>query len=257
MKTKLRVCSLVMAAFSSQIALGQGGEEGKLEEVLVTAQKRSESLQDVPIAITAMSSKDMENREAFNFADVAASVPTITLAPYPSSSDALILFIRGQGANDVAQITKEGAVGMYIDGVYLSRPQSVSMDLADVEQVEDPRNIGVEAIVTRAREDRAPIDGVRDRVPGIRIELAVADGPTAGNPAQLGPHLLLEGGAGPGHCNRVDGLQVTAKVGLQRLQRQTGLLVGRVCGSALFRAFPDQLVQAAVGIAADRQHPYR
>jgi iron complex outermembrane receptor protein len=136
MKSKFRVCSLVMAVLTSPLALGQGSEEAGLEEVLVTAQKRSESLQEVPIAITAMSSKDMENREAFNFADVAASVPTVTLAPYPSSSNALILFIRGQGANDVGQITKEGAVGMYIDGVYLSRPQSVSMDLADVEQVE-------------------------------------------------------------------------------------------------------------------------
>lgn len=136
MKSKLRVCSLVMTVLASHIALVQGAEEATLEEVLVTAQKRSESLQEVPIAITVISSKDMEHREAFNFADVAASVPSVTLAPYPSSSNALIMFIRGQGANDVGQITKEGAVGMYIDGVYLSRPQSVSMDLADVEQVE-------------------------------------------------------------------------------------------------------------------------
>lgn len=136
MKSKLRVCSLVMAVLATHIAQVQAGDAATLEEVLVTAQKRSESLQDVPIAISVFNSLDLQNRAAFNFADIAASVPTITLAPYPSSSDALILFIRGQGANDVGQITKEGAVGMYIDGVYLSRPQSVSMDLADVEQVE-------------------------------------------------------------------------------------------------------------------------
>lgn len=136
MKSKVRVYSLVMAVLASQIALVQGGAAAALEEVVVTAQKRSESLQEVPIAISVFNSLDMQNRAAFNFADVAASVPTITLAPYPSTSDALILFIRGQGANDVGQITKEGAVGMYIDGVYLSRPQSVSMDLADVEQIE-------------------------------------------------------------------------------------------------------------------------
>ena len=136
MKAKVRVRSLVAAVITSQIALAQGGEAATLEEVVVMAQKRSESLQEVPIAISVFSSVEMQNRAAFDFADVAASVPTITFAPYPSSSDALILFIRGQGANDVGQITKEGAVGMYIDGVYLSRPQSVSMDLADVEQVE-------------------------------------------------------------------------------------------------------------------------
>ena len=107
-----------------------------IEEVIVTAQKRSESLQEIPIAITAYGEAALEAKGTVDIGGLSASVPSLTFAPYPSSSNALILFMRGQGANDVGQITKEGAVGMYIDGVYMARPQSSSMDLADIERIE-------------------------------------------------------------------------------------------------------------------------
>lgn len=107
-----------------------------IEEVVVTAQKRSESLQEIPIAITAYGEAALEAKGAVDIGSLSSSVPSLTFTPYPSSSGALIMFMRGQGANDVGQITKEGAVGMYIDGVYMARPQSSSMDLADIERIE-------------------------------------------------------------------------------------------------------------------------
>lgn len=108
----------------------------QIEEVVVTAQKRSESAQEIPIAINAYGSDALEMKGANDISGLATTVPALTFAPYPSSSGALILFMRGQGANDVGQITKEGAIGMYIDGVYMARPQSSSMDLADIERIE-------------------------------------------------------------------------------------------------------------------------
>jgi iron complex outermembrane receptor protein len=107
-----------------------------LEEMVVTAQKREQNLQDVPIAITAYGDAALEAKGAIDIGSLSASVPSLTFTPYPSASGALIMYMRGQGANDVGQITKEGAVGMYIDGVYMARPQSSSMDLADIERIE-------------------------------------------------------------------------------------------------------------------------
>lgn len=107
-----------------------------IEEVIVTAQKRAESLQEIPIAMSAYNDADLEAKGAVDFGGLASTLPSLSFTPYPSASNALIMYMRGQGANDVGQITKEGAVGMYIDGVYMSRPQSVSMDLADVENIE-------------------------------------------------------------------------------------------------------------------------
>ncbi|MBN7796663.1 TonB-dependent receptor [Parahaliea mediterranea] len=108
----------------------------RLEEVVVTAQKRSESTQDIPIAISAYNNHTLELKGANDFAKLATTLPALNFSVYPSSSDALIMYMRGQGVNDVGQITREGAVGVYIDGVYMVRPQSVTMDLADIERVE-------------------------------------------------------------------------------------------------------------------------
>jgi iron complex outermembrane receptor protein len=140
MKTIFRQLPLVAAIAAAPMLNAQVANQKSntmiIEEVLVTAQKRSESLQEIPIAITAYGEATLEAKGAADIAGLSATVPSLTFAPYPSSSNALILFMRGQGANDVGQITKEGAVGMYIDGVYMARPQSSSMDLADIERIE-------------------------------------------------------------------------------------------------------------------------
>lgn len=107
----------------------------QLEEVVVTAQKRAESQQDIPIAITTMSSEEMEKRGIYNFIDIAKAVPSLSETVYPSSN-MLILYMRGQGVADPMQITSDGSVGFYVDGHYIARPQGVLFDLADTERVE-------------------------------------------------------------------------------------------------------------------------
>jgi iron complex outermembrane receptor protein len=109
---------------------------GKIEEIIVTAERRESSLQDTPIAISAMSSDLLTDRGVTDFAGVAKSSPSMSFTPYPSSNNTLILYMRGQGASDAAQITLDSAVGLYQDGFYLSRGQAVTFDLADIERVE-------------------------------------------------------------------------------------------------------------------------
>lgn len=121
-----------------QGALAQQAQKptGAIEEVVITAQKREENLQDIPIAISALTAEGLANRGITDFADVARATPSIAVAPYPSSSNTLILFIRGQGVADSGQITLDSAVGLYQDGFYIPRGQMVTFDLADIERVE-------------------------------------------------------------------------------------------------------------------------
>jgi iron complex outermembrane receptor protein len=107
-----------------------------LEEVFVTAQKRTENIQETPISISAFQGDALDAYRITSFDDIAKASPSITFSPYPTSNNLLIMFIRGQGVGDPAQITIDGSVGIYQDGFYISRPQGSTFDLADLERVE-------------------------------------------------------------------------------------------------------------------------
>ncbi|MEZ5532743.1 MAG: TonB-dependent receptor [Steroidobacteraceae bacterium] len=136
--TQLGLAAAIAFSICVQDANAQQPEpsEGTIQEVVVTAQKREESLQDTPIAISAFSADTLTNRGITDFDGVAKATPSISFAPYPSSSNTLILFIRGQGVADSGQITLDSAVGLYQDGFYIPRSQMVTFDLADIERVE-------------------------------------------------------------------------------------------------------------------------
>lgn len=127
------IVSLTALFFSAFIPIAAAG---KLEEVIVTAQKRSENLQTTPMSISAIQSDTIEALSITSIDDVAKASPSITFSPYPNSSNILIMYIRGQGVSDPAQITIDGSVGIYQDGFYISRPQGSTFDLADLERVE-------------------------------------------------------------------------------------------------------------------------
>ena len=107
-----------------------------IQEVIVTAQKRAENLQETPIAISTLSSEQLQAQGITSFEGVAKASPSITFTPYPVSTNLLIMYLRGQGVSDPAQITSDGSVGLYEDGFYISRPQAATFDLADLERVE-------------------------------------------------------------------------------------------------------------------------
>lgn len=124
--------TLGVSALLATQAFAQGGQ---IEEVVVTAQKRAESQQEVPIAISTLSSAVMEKQGIYNFTDIVKTIPSLSETAYPSSN-MLILYMRGQGVSDPMQITSDGSVGVYVDGHYISRPQGALFDIADTERVE-------------------------------------------------------------------------------------------------------------------------
>jgi iron complex outermembrane recepter protein len=114
------------------------GETVGLEEIVVTARKREERLQDTPLAVTAFTASDFENRSSVDVADVGNFAPNVTFdatAPISGSSNAVSVFIRGIGQTDFL-ITTDPGVGIYLDGVYIARSTGGLLDLVDVERVE-------------------------------------------------------------------------------------------------------------------------
>ena len=106
-----------------------------VEEITVTAQRREESLQETPIAITAFSKRQLETKRVENVMDLLNQVPSVNLAPWAGSRVAPNLFIRGMG-NLNTQSTNDMATGIYIDGVPVGRGIGLATDLADLERVE-------------------------------------------------------------------------------------------------------------------------
>lgn len=110
----------------------------QIEEIVVTAQKRAENVQDVPIAISAFDSGALIERAVTNVGGLSNLTPNVTLdggTPFSGSSQVLAAFVRGIGANDFAFNIDPG-VGVYLDGVYLARTIGANQDLMDVERIE-------------------------------------------------------------------------------------------------------------------------
>ncbi|MEO1081367.1 MAG: TonB-dependent receptor [Pseudomonadota bacterium] len=117
------------------VAFAQASEATVLEEVTVTARRRAESLQDVPIAVSAISGDELTLRGATDITEIAQAVPSVTLEPSRATNTTLTAFIRGVGQQDPLAGFEQG-VALYLDDVYLARPQGALLDLYDVERVE-------------------------------------------------------------------------------------------------------------------------
>jgi len=134
--------ALSAVAMATQPVLAQDDQadddEGGLNVIVVTAQKRAEGLQDTPIAITAVSGDDLEAQGAENISNLQTVTPNLvfdTTAPVSGVSSGAIVFIRGVGQTDF-QLTTDPGVGTYVDGVYISRSVGGVLDVLDLERVE-------------------------------------------------------------------------------------------------------------------------
>lgn len=105
------------------------------DEIVVTAQRRAQSIQDVPISVTAVSGDFLESIGAVDITDVQKITPNATIEVARGSSSTLIAFIRGVGQQDPLWGFEPG-VGIYVDDVYVARPQGAVLDIFDVERVE-------------------------------------------------------------------------------------------------------------------------
>ncbi|MEM6474801.1 MAG: TonB-dependent receptor [Pseudomonadota bacterium] len=103
--------------------------------ILVTARRREERLVDVPLSVSAISGEDLEQQGIQDLTQVAQQVPNITLEVSRGTNTTLTAFVRGVGQQDpVAGF--EAGVGLYVDDVYLNRPQAAVLDVYDVERIE-------------------------------------------------------------------------------------------------------------------------
>jgi len=133
-KTKLLVGVGVVSILMSgpQLAYAQ------VDEIVVTARKKTENIQDVPISITAFNGNLLDKHGVEDLADVAKFAPNVSFdgaAATSGSSIASTVFIRGIGQTDFT-LNSDPGVGIYIDGVYVARSVGGLLDLVDVESVE-------------------------------------------------------------------------------------------------------------------------
>ena len=108
---------------------------GSDQEVVVTARRRNELLLDVPVAVTAYSGEQLDRAGALDITDVGDTTPNVTLEVSRGTNSTLTAFIRGVGQQDPVAGFEQG-VGIYLDDVYLNRPQGAVLDIYDVERIE-------------------------------------------------------------------------------------------------------------------------
>jgi len=136
MKIRANAKSLFSILIIAIATLGSAFVQAALEEIVVTAQKRSESLQDIPIAMNAYNADNIESMGLNGAKDIGQASASLQMPAYPVSSNNLALFIRGIGNADSISLTKDNTVGLYYDGVYAGRSTGLLADLSDLERVE-------------------------------------------------------------------------------------------------------------------------
>lgn len=119
------------AVMSSVPAAGQDGAELVLEEIIVTAQKRQQSLQDVPVSVSVVSGETLGTQSIDDLADLSRSVPNLSVGNAALNN---LVFVRGIGSG--SNIGFEQSVGLFVDDVYLSRVRYMRLPFLDVERVE-------------------------------------------------------------------------------------------------------------------------
>lgn len=136
MKTPLPILAHALLAGAITAVNAQAQSNLALEEIVVTAQKRQQSLQDVPIAVTALSEDFIIKNDIRSLEDLAATVPGL-VTTNSASYGAAPLSIRGiGGANGGGNVFADEPVAVYIDDVYIGRLSVATSDLLDMQSVE-------------------------------------------------------------------------------------------------------------------------
>lgn len=144
MKTKtwlnLSVASTLALSLGHGLATAQDAETADEEArrfgtVTVTAQRREQSALDVPLSVSAFSGADLEAIGAVDITSIQRATPNATIEVARGSNSTLIAFIRGVGQQDPLWGFEPG-VGLYVDDVYIARPQGAILDIFDIDRIE-------------------------------------------------------------------------------------------------------------------------
>lgn len=157
-----KVISILLINSLSLLSGHVSAKELALEEVVVTARKKVESMQDTPVAVTAFNSDELRQIRAFDMTDLGAFTPNVQILASPASSSNIGVSIRGISSGDPALDPK---IGFYLDGVYLARNTGAVFDVVDLDRVEVLRGPqgtlwgknttgGAISLITRKPEDK-------------------------------------------------------------------------------------------------------
>ena len=181
------LAALILSAFAVPIPIlaATTNEAGTIEEVVVTARRREEGVQSVPIPITAMSGDELRERAANDLRDISRITPNMDFQSSGVNRGTAQVFLRGIGQVNWAP-TQDPKVGVYLDGVYLGRPQGSVFDIMDIERVEVLR--GPQGSLF-GRNTTAGLVHVITKKPSDEFELEVAGG--AGNDGQYNGGFII------------------------------------------------------------------
>lgn len=195
LSTSVLCLSLTGAAHAGQSAAVQGepaarsSDAADAGDIIVTAQRRSERLQDIPMAITALGGAALQRAPVTNISDLQTSIPNVNISLRNGSG---VVSIRGIGF-DIVTAGADGSVAIHSDGVYQSRPAAALAALYDVERIEVARgpqgtlygrNATGGAINVISRRPTSTVEGYLDFSYGnysaVSVEGAIG-GPLAGD----------------------------------------------------------------------------
>src|SRR5580704_9432462 len=125
---------LPVAPAQAQSSPGDEANNG-LQEVVVTARRRAENLQDVPLTVSAVTADTILTQGIANVQDLNSFVPNLKVSQDRATSSTINIYIRGVGQSDPLWGFDPG-VGVYIDDVYMARPQAALLDVLDVDRLE-------------------------------------------------------------------------------------------------------------------------
>lgn len=126
---------LLGASLLALTAVDVGVAYAQIDEIVVVARKREESLQSVPVAVTAFSASEIRNLGITDVVDVQYSTPGIIIQPQGGSPAVATVTMRGQSQADIL-LTTDASVGVYVDGVSLPRQYGMTSNLFDLERIE-------------------------------------------------------------------------------------------------------------------------
>jgi len=126
---------VMTTAAQAQEAAPVGEQVSSVDDIIVSARRRDEALKDVPVAVSAFSAEQLEQKGSADITELTRSAPSLTLQAARGSNSTLISFIRGVGQQDPLWGFEPG-VGLYMDDVYIARPQAAVLDIFDIQRIE-------------------------------------------------------------------------------------------------------------------------
>jgi len=135
----LTTTALVMSstpAFAQDQSKTEAAGAQKLNEIVVTAQKREQNLQEVPIAISAIGAEKLEQLQVVDIRDISGLAPNVTAVQGTTSNSAAIISIRGLTSGGSESFGLDATNALYLDGIYIARNGAAGLDVAEIERVE-------------------------------------------------------------------------------------------------------------------------